>query len=530
MNCEGSCRLTIAGPGAGKTTQMIDDIEKSLEYLEAHRFCAVITYTNEATKEIKKRLRQNIKLPPNLFVGTIHSFLINFILEPYAHLYSITTVEKVYIDEVKLSFEIDDRVIRDRYIKKQAEKILDYGLVTYDKILEKSYNLTENNRICTIIANRLQYIFIDEYQDSRVLQHLIMLNILKKGKTNIYAIGDPMQSIFNFTYEKSQLKDEPTPDENTLPPIRDLQRICIENSSFNYSEITQNHRCSPQITDFINNFNGCITQETDNTDKGIPVHFISETDLRKILKCFFHLKAKYDIPLTDDGTITNLFLSRYWDTFDKVAGDFGLLGIATNGCESKSIYKDAERCILSVLGITLKSLYNGYGIDNISFRKFAIKMVKKIKLKEYENADSFQLKKDIISSINHEFNISIKLTEVQTHIGVESTIRNTFFRSCDFEFPSSFYSTIHSAKGLEASSVLVVAETKNLFKKWIKTSPDEILDFKNDNARLGFVGFSRAIDFLCVACLEEAADLIKFPDVEVYPQPDGRRQFKLTDF
>lgn len=48
-NCD--CTLVIAGPGAGKTTNMVVEIINCLPYLAPSRFMAVITYTNAATEK-----------------------------------------------------------------------------------------------------------------------------------------------------------------------------------------------------------------------------------------------------------------------------------------------------------------------------------------------------------------------------------------------------------------------------------------------------------------------------------------------
>lgn len=154
----GVCSLTVAGPGAGKTTRMVDIIEECISDLEPNRYIAVITYTNAATKEIQSRLKNRVKLPNNLFVGTIHSFLIKFIFEPYAHILGISILDKCYIDKIELNSGYKEWIsknnknnlaaskgIEKKIVIKQAEKALESGFVTYDKILEKSYNLISND-------------------------------------------------------------------------------------------------------------------------------------------------------------------------------------------------------------------------------------------------------------------------------------------------------------------------------------------------------------------------------------------------
>jgi len=80
------------------------------------------------------------------------------------------------------------------------------------------------------------------------------------------------------------------------------------------------------------------------------------------------------------------------------------------------------------------------------------------------------------------------------------------------------YSTIHKAKGLDADAVLVVAEKYEHFLKWFETDPKERYADKSDQCRLGFVGFSRAKELLCIACLQDIRDFktrLKEFDVEI---------------
>lgn len=53
-------KLVIAGPGAGKTHGMVDEIIAALLDLEPNRHMAIVTYTNSATNNIKRRLGERI--------------------------------------------------------------------------------------------------------------------------------------------------------------------------------------------------------------------------------------------------------------------------------------------------------------------------------------------------------------------------------------------------------------------------------------------------------------------------------------
>ena len=63
-------------------------------------------------------------------------------------------------------------------------------------------------------------------------------------------------------------------------------------------------------------------------------------------------------------------------------------------------------------------------------------------------------------------------------------------------------SSIHRAKGLEATAVLVVADTWNELRKWCTVDRALRNRDKQDKCRLGFVAFSRAMELLCLACRE----------------------------
>lgn len=76
--------LTLAGPGSGKTTDMVKQIINNMELLDYNREMAIITYTNASVDDIKKKLVQEAVVPSNVFIGTIHSFLVRYFIKPYA--------------------------------------------------------------------------------------------------------------------------------------------------------------------------------------------------------------------------------------------------------------------------------------------------------------------------------------------------------------------------------------------------------------------------------------------------------------
>lgn len=515
------CELTIAGPGAGKTTRMVDFIEDHISDLTPNRFIAVITYTNEATKEIQNRLKNRIEIPNNLFIGTIHSFLIKFVFEPCAHIFDITNIDKCYIDKIKLNSKSVERLrakneiaaakrIEKNIVLKQAEKVLESGFVVYDKILEKSHALISDNKICSIVANRLQYVFIDEYQDSKIYQHDILMKIFLEGKTSVYAIGDPMQSIFYFSYKTSQLRNEPIPKSYDQLPINSLENLCNEKEGFSCPILEENYRSRPNIVTFINNFNVKFNQKPVRTDNGVPVLFINETNIEQLIEKFLSLKEKYNVKDEEDEAgcrIDSLFLSREWSCFGKVGPQFGISKISNDDYDSNLIFREALRCILGVIGKSRRQLNDEFGINEISLRKFVFKFMKDIRSNNYTCKDISALKCKIIADFIDYFHVDCRL-KIHPNLCVEDSL-NKIIKFDISQNCIGHYSTIHSAKGLEAGSVLVVAENKSLLNKWLSTNKNDFKKHDDDNYRLGFVGFSRARNFLCIGCLENV-----FPDFE----------------
>lgn len=75
-----------AGPGAGKTHWLVQHTRNVLRRskgLHTHAHIAVITYTNVAVDELRKRLGNDAAC---VDVATIHSFLYQTIVRPYLHL------------------------------------------------------------------------------------------------------------------------------------------------------------------------------------------------------------------------------------------------------------------------------------------------------------------------------------------------------------------------------------------------------------------------------------------------------------
>ncbi len=510
------CKLVIAGPGAGKTHNMVQKVLECMETLQPTRFCVVITYTNTATEEIKSRLSQNLKIPPNVFIGTIHSFLNRFIFAPYAQIKGIIQEDYLLIDKAVLSYAPRNHFAQKASEISTATALIDKGLVTYDKLLEKTKELIEDDAVAKQVANRLQYVFVDEYQDIRVWQHDVFMKIFEQGKTHFYCIGDPLQSIFKFTYFSSQNKGEKEPTEIKETPIfnlRDKYGSCTE-------FVQKNHRSRPVLIDFIHNYTSKIKLEQGKHKKPtyVPIYFIdygknrskSTGDQKKELdfKTTQEIIYQFNALIEEHGIeqepehIYRLILVHERNTIENERAKSDAIELTKDKHKETSYLKEISRCILGIVGYKLSEIIDRNNVEDIlKYRKFCITILREA------HAYSDDARVDFIQvKFKEAFNKCIcgNARNIDVKKSLKDFVSKQNLQTTDEE--PLFFSTIHSAKGLEATNVLVIAKTKNELNTWLEFN--ECHTSTNDNHRLGYVAFSRARELLCIACLEGIDDAL----------------------
>ena len=204
---QGQNFILEGGAGSGKTYSLISIIEKiSIE--EPKKSIVCITYTNNAVAEIKSRI-----INDNLWVSTIHEFIWhvigNFqkeIKECLVELINDDTqnlfiAPKEVFGEEFISLDYFDGVRVD-YAEWYSMSITEQNKVqiSHDHVLivaEKMFS--KYKKLCDILSNTANYIFVDEYQDTSPLVVKILLEHLEKStRTNIVGFfGDSMQAIYD---------------------------------------------------------------------------------------------------------------------------------------------------------------------------------------------------------------------------------------------------------------------------------------------------------------------------------------------
>lgn len=232
VDCSARNIIVDAGSGSGKTRTLTEKVRKILSSGVDPKSVVVITFTNLAADELKKRLT-DIPKAKNCFIGTIHSYA-NKLLKKTGYEYEIFSefhqneFMKVLIPKYARYCTFDDYTLFVKYrgyvekgrmseselpykftdIKVYKEIIYLLGEESNYKYTETVKTLCEQNHIISFdellklstqyfeeSKTVLEYLFVDELQDIGWLEY----NFLKGLNANHnFWIGDDYQSIYGF--------------------------------------------------------------------------------------------------------------------------------------------------------------------------------------------------------------------------------------------------------------------------------------------------------------------------------------------
>lgn len=229
--------LVSAVPGAGKTRILIERVKKLLSKGIMSKRIMLITFTNEAKKEIERRLK-NVKGGEMVCVTTFNKFGQSILSEHYLELgyelppvivtkydsylflldvikeleiktnlryvfsqyglmkklYSVVVGDAKIDENSKLPEEIIENI--DSIKKLFYQKLFENSLITYDmQITEAIKLLNSNDMLRLTYMSKFDYIMVDEYQDSDDM-NAELINLVKNN--NIMVVGDEDQSIYGF--------------------------------------------------------------------------------------------------------------------------------------------------------------------------------------------------------------------------------------------------------------------------------------------------------------------------------------------
>ncbi|HOJ63761.1 MAG TPA: exodeoxyribonuclease V subunit gamma [Spirochaetota bacterium] len=222
--------LILAGAGSGKTRVITYKVAYLIHKGVKPERILAITFTNKAANEMKERVKKligKLKNPP--FISTFHSLGLFILKHEIKHLnykdrfsiYDETDCQKILKDillELKipeneyniwdllykislLKMNLTDNIL-DKNIKNIYQKYNEYlkihNAVDFDDLIKLPIEIFKSNpSILEKYQKKWEYILVDEYQDTSLMQYEFIKLIAQKSK-NISVVGDDDQSIYSW--------------------------------------------------------------------------------------------------------------------------------------------------------------------------------------------------------------------------------------------------------------------------------------------------------------------------------------------
>ncbi|HAT4182966.1 ATP-dependent helicase [Clostridium perfringens] len=520
----------IAGPGAGKTTFLINHIKNILansKRLSKVKKIACITYTNTGVETILSRLEDSLD---NVEVSTIHSFLYKNVIKPYlwvlgdefkfgyeninGHDEIIPTHSLLerWIKETKqnylfgkdkelikalsnLRWEMNNEEFKIVFSKANCNRAGDYrikssslfdykkicwenGLISHDDVLYLSYRILDKEEgVLKILRAKFPYLIIDEFQDTNPIQ-TYMISKLAEKEMIVGVIGDEWQSIYEFQGAK----------------VEEFENFNLD--GIKLYKLENNHRSTQEIIDVLNDIRNDedfkqVSCENKSGDK--PMILVG--NFFKAYKRAANICENENIYiLTRTNSMANKFKYNLNDDFGKFDFEKSPEELLLN---LRTFDGERGKLILNII----------YGIEYCKQGKLkeAIKYIKKAyrKLEEFDNRDALRILYNLTSKyddfielnieefyMRHVYNFYKNVSKISKGKTKDIYSILTYKKvavAIKLNDESSFSKTIHKSKGDEFENVLVVIDEKERDLDFL-LNPNKN---KEDN-RIYYVAFSRA--------------------------------------
>ena len=284
--------MVIAGAGSGKTrvlTNRIAYLIAKKNVLESN--ILAITFTNKAAKEMKERIYSLVgETSKYIWINTFHSMCVRILrqhidLLGYNKNFTILdtseqkSIIKNIVKELNLSedsyqpnnilkiisnsknsmISVNEMKAQARFgFMKNVAEIYEYyqkylkknSVLDFDDLMLKTIVLFEKHpEVLAIYQNKFEYIHVDEYQDTNVIQYKL-IKMLSEVHKNICIVGDDDQSIYSWRGACS---------DNIINFEKDYEDVEV-------IFLDQNYRSNSTILDAAN---AVIKNNTDRKDKAL---------------------------------------------------------------------------------------------------------------------------------------------------------------------------------------------------------------------------------------------------------------------
>ncbi|HML37090.1 MAG TPA: helicase-exonuclease AddAB subunit AddA [Bacillota bacterium] len=180
--------------------QALADLRSGFETLTFDEFGALAsglkfqTYTAaKGEKEAYEEIRESVSALRDQGKSAVKKLAAQYFTRPLSAY--VEDINRTYRDGLYLCFMVEefDRIYRE---KKQ-------GLIDFNDIEHYALALLSREEAAAEYRNKFEYIFIDEYQDSNIVQETLIGKI--KRENNLFMVGDVKQSIYKFRLAEPEI-------------------------------------------------------------------------------------------------------------------------------------------------------------------------------------------------------------------------------------------------------------------------------------------------------------------------------------
>jgi ATP-dependent DNA helicase UvrD/PcrA len=321
VRAEGNYFL-LSRPGSGKTRIVGIRLARLAAQQQPLRVAAT-SYTNVAIRQIEATVRERgIVLDARHFTGTIHQFLLDYVVYPFGQLLGIRQPCNLIMDEawpgwppviyqgdqskrlpvgalhytatgtfvvhtrptIGVSRE-DAATTQIQQVRAKKQEARKRGLVSgSDAMYYAQKLLTDHPELCAAVAQRFDEVIVDEAQDTSDVQLKCLELLHGSGKLrSLVLVGDLEQSIYSF--------------QGAQPP---LCQALVDHCGLTELPLTENFRSSQAICDLTCRFCGRTDPDEavgQNKDCEIPPEIViyDQGNLRSAVEAFQSRLAHHEI-------------------------------------------------------------------------------------------------------------------------------------------------------------------------------------------------------------------------------------------
>ncbi len=217
-----------AGPGTGKTTVLTAHFIYLIENKQVKpENILAITFTNQATNEMKKRISEKLKNIPQetLQIHTFHAYALKILKDKLDNFIIVSEADKNFIlreigvpkNKIRKYANLISKTKNtlqspieepdfEKYFEKYQAYLKKHNLLDLDEIVYRAADILTTDKNAREKFSK-QYVLVDEFQDINPQQYEFLKLLVAPGG-EIFAIGDKNQSVYEFRGSAPSLTDK----------------------------------------------------------------------------------------------------------------------------------------------------------------------------------------------------------------------------------------------------------------------------------------------------------------------------------